>query len=361
MSQGNNFVSNQQPCLPRFSELIGNTPLVDLSSLSANHNVQILGKCEFANPSLSIKDRIAHYILTQAEVDGVLKPGDTVVAATTGNTGAAVAMISAMKGYKYILVTNDKCSSEKIDGMRAYGGQVMVQPNVPHDHPEHYCNKARCICDNKAGFFDVNQYDNPNNPKAYYHSLGPEIWKQTDGAITHFVAGGSTGGTISGTGKYLKEKNSNITIVMPDPVGSVFWDYHINDVCEADLKAESYYLEGVGKDCIPSIINFDIVDDMLQVTDKEAFMMCRRVAHTEGMLVGGSSGMNLHAAVCLSKQVSRGVIVVILCDSGNKYLSKIFNDEWMASKGMLQDETACANGHNEVAKKRQPSFSVAGA
>eukprot|EP01024_Parvocaulis_polyphysoides_P019968 TRINITY_DN19148_c1_g1_i1.p1 TRINITY_DN19148_c1_g1~~TRINITY_DN19148_c1_g1_i1.p1 ORF type:complete len:262 (-),score=19.50 TRINITY_DN19148_c1_g1_i1:73-858(-) len=182
------FLGSSKPCLPRFKELIGNTPLVDLSSLSANPNVTILGKCEFANPSLSIKDRIAHYILTQAELDGLLLPGDTVVAATSGNTGAAVAMLSAMKGYNYIVVTNEKCSTEKIDGMRAYGGQVLVQPCVPADHPEHYQNKARTICTENRGFFDVNQYDNPNNPKAYYYSLGPEIWKQTNGVITHFVA-----------------------------------------------------------------------------------------------------------------------------------------------------------------------------
>eukprot|EP01025_Chloroclados_australasicus_P045316 TRINITY_DN4954_c0_g1_i2.p2 TRINITY_DN4954_c0_g1~~TRINITY_DN4954_c0_g1_i2.p2 ORF type:complete len:274 (-),score=23.76 TRINITY_DN4954_c0_g1_i2:852-1673(-) len=190
-AQGKSCVSTNvaKPQYPLFKQLIGDTPLVDLSSLSANPAVTILGKCEFANPSLSIKDRIAQYILTQAELDGLIKPGDTIVAATSGNTGAAVAMISAMKGYNYIVVTNEKCSDEKIDGMRAFGGQVLVQPCVPADHPEHYQNKAHTICAENKGFFDVNQYDNPNNPKAYYHTLGPEIWRQTHGTVTHFVAG----------------------------------------------------------------------------------------------------------------------------------------------------------------------------
>lgn len=320
---------------PLYKQLIGNTPMVDLSSLSANPQVRIFGKCEFANPSGSIKDRIADHILTRAEQEGKLKPGGTVVAATSGNTGAAVAMIAAMKGYKYIVITNEKTSKEKCDAMRAYGGEVILGPSgVPADHPEHYQNIAVRLCKENADYFDVDQYDNPNNPEAYYRTLGPEIWMQTKGKVTHFVAGGSTGGTISGTGRFLKDMNPDIKVLLPDPVGSVFWDYWVHRVPADKLEAKSYQCEGVGKDSIPGAINFDVVDKMVQVTDQQSFAMCRRLAKTEGMLVGGSAGLNLHAAVEMSARAPPGsVIVAILCDNGVKYLSKVYNDDWIKAKG----------------------------
>lgn len=320
--------------VPLYKQLIGNTAMVDLSSLSANPQVKILGKCEFANPSGSIKDRIADHILTTAEAEGKLKPGGTVVAATSGNTGASVAMISAMKGYHYIVITNEKTSKEKCDAMRSYGGEVIIAPSgVPADHPDHYQNMAVTLCKENADYFDVDQYDNPNNPEAYYRTLGPEIWMQTKGRVSHFVAGGSTGGTISGTGRFLKDMNPKIKVMLPDPVGSVFWDFWANRKAEKDLEAKSYQCEGVGKDSIPGAIDFDVVDDMMQVTDKQSFTMCRSLAQKEGMLVGGSAGLNLHAAVEISKTAKPGsVIVAILADNGVKYLTKIYNNDWIKAK-----------------------------
>ncbi|KAL3149143.1 hypothetical protein ABBQ32_001978 [Trebouxia sp. C0010 RCD-2024] len=324
----------QQLKIPLYKQLIGNTAMVDLSSLSANPQVKILGKCEFANPSGSIKDRIADHILTTAEQEGKLKPGGTVVAATSGNTGASVAMIAAMKGYHYIVITNEKTSKEKCDAMRSYGGEVIVAPSgVAADHPDHYQNLAVTLCKQHADYFDVDQYDNPNNPEAYYRSLGPEVWMQTKSRVTHFVAGGSTGGTISGTGRFLKDMNPNIMVMLPDPVGSVFWDYWANRIAQKELKPKSYQCEGVGKDSIPGAIDFDVVDDMMQVTDKQSFTMCRRLAQKEGMLVGGSAGLNLHAAVEISKTAKPGsVIVAILADNGVKYLTKIYNNDWIKAK-----------------------------
>lgn len=324
----------QQLKVPLYKQLIGNTAMVDLSSLSANPQVKILGKCEFANPSGSIKDRIADHILNVAEQSGKLKPGGTVVAATSGNTGASVAMIAAMKGYHYIVITNEKTSKEKCDAMRAYGGEVIVAPSgVPADHPDHYQNMAVTLCKENADYFDVDQYDNPNNPEAYYRTLGPEIWMQTKAKVTHFVAGGSTGGTISGTGRFLKDMNPKIHVMLPDPVGSVFWDFWAKQMAEKELKAKSYQCEGVGKDSIPGAIDFNVVDDMMQVTDKQSFTMCRRLAQKEGMLVGGSAGLNLHAAVELSKTAKPGsVIVAILADNGVKYLTKIYNEDWIKAK-----------------------------
>lgn len=224
--------------------LIGNTPLVDLSFLSARPGVKILGKAEFLNPSGSIKDRIANHIITKAEQEGKLRPGGTVVAATSGNTGSAVAMVCAMRGYKYVVITNSKTSKEKCDSMAAYGGQVLVGPSgVSADDPMHYQNLAKTLCSENPDYFDVDQYDNPRNPEAYYLSLGPEIWEQTEGCVTHFVAGGSTGGTISGTGRFLKEKNREIQVCMPDPCGSVFWDYWQEGIPESKLKPKSYQVQ----------------------------------------------------------------------------------------------------------------------
>ena len=370
-----------------YKGLVGDTPLVDLSSLSAKPGVQILGKAEFLNPSGSIKDRIAKHIISVAEEEGKLRPGGTVVAATSGNTGSAVAMVCAMKGHKCILYTNGKTSKEKCDSMASYGAKLVVGPSgVPADDPTHYQNLAATEAANNPDYFDIDQYDNARNPEAYYLSLGPEIWEQTEGRVTHFVAGASTGGTISGTGRYLKEQNRLIHVCMPDPDGSVFWDYWLNGIPPAELKPRSYqvrYLtppppppprfghvcsclrcpyalllvlsahhdlwefamplypqvEGVGKDSIPAAMDFAVVDSMMKVTDKSSFQMCRRVASEEGVLVGGSSGLNLAAAVELSKTAPEGsVIVAVMPDSGVKYLSKIFNDEWMEEKGFLADE-----------------------
>ena len=214
----------------RFVKEIGNTPLVDLSKLSPNPNVKIYGKCEFMNPGLSIKDRIAKHILDVAEKSGQLKPGGTVVAASSGNTAAAISMMCAIRGYRAIVITNEKCSKEKVDCLYAYGAEVIVTPSgVPADHPEHYQNVEKRLCEENPDYYGVNQYDNPLNPEAYYLSLAPEIWETgQEVKITHFVAAGSTGGTISGVSKYLKEQNSNVKCVCPDPYGSIFYEYWKN-------------------------------------------------------------------------------------------------------------------------------------
>lgn len=317
----------------RFVNSIGNTILADLSALSPNPNVKIYAKCEFMNPTYSIKDRIAKHIFTVAEQEGRLKPGDTVIAASSGNTGASIAMFSAMKGYRCIITTNTKCSSEKCDVIKGFGGELIVTAcGVSPDSPEHYMNLADIMAE-KEGYFNVEQYDNPLNPDAYYCTLGPEIYNQTNGEVTHFIAAGSTGGTISGTGKYLKEQNPNVKIVMADPVGSIFYDYWKDETL---VKPKSFEVEGVGKDTIPGALSLEIVDHMIRVNDKEAFQMCRTLSSTEALLVGGSSGLNVAAAVKLAAELTEpAVIVTVLCDSGLKYLSKIYNDDWMKEKNFM--------------------------
>jgi len=328
----------EAPPVGRASTLIGGTPLIDLSRLSRNPNVKILAKAEFLNPSGSIKDRIAQHIIANAEAEGRLKAGDTVVASTSGNTGAAIAMMAAMRGYKYIAITNKKCSEEKRDSMRAYGGELIVAADgLAADHPEHYVNLEATLCARNKGYFGVDQYENPDNPVAYYKTLGPEIWEQTAGRVTHFVAGGSTGGTVSGTGKYLKEVSGGaVKVLCPDPVGSVLLGAFNNGKVahkQGVLAARSYCVEGVGKDSVPGTMNFDYVDSMISVTDKQAFDMCQRMSETEGVLAGGSGGLNVHGCVELSGRIDSGVIVTVLPDSGIKYLSKIYSTEWRKEKG----------------------------
>ena len=331
-------------------QLIGGTPLLDLSQYSLNSKVKIMCKCEYLNPSGSIKDRIAQHIIAQAEASGELKPGMTVVAATSGNTGAAIAMASAQRGYNYIVITNKKTSKEKIDAMKAYGGEVQVSPSgVAPDHPDHYQNiENRLVAENPTSYYGVDQYNNPYNTEAYEVTLGPEIWHQTSGAVTHFIAGGSTGGTVSGTGRYLKSQNPGVRVVMADPHGSVFWDHIVNGVAADDVKvSKSWEMEGVGKDSIPGAFDVNVIDGIVRGDDEDAFAMCREVAANDGLLLGGSAGLNLHAARVLSGEVDDGsVIVTVFPDNGVKYLSKIFNDSWLESKGL----EAAAEGNGAVSE-----------
>ena len=331
-------------------QLIGGTPLLDLSQYSLNKKVKIMCKCEYLNPSGSIKDRIAQHIIAQAEASGELKPGMTVVAATSGNTGAAIAMASAQRGYNYIVITNKKTSKEKIDAMKAYGGEVQVSPSgVAPDHPDHYQNiENRLVAENPATYYGVDQYNNPYNTEAYEVTLGPEIWHQTSGAVTHFVAGGSTGGTVSGTGRYLKSQNPEMRVVMADPHGSVFWDHIVNGVPADDVKvSKSWEMEGVGKDSIPGAFDVNVIDGIVRGNDEDAFAMCREVAANDGLLLGGSAGLNLHTARVLSGEVDDGsVIVTVFPDNGVKYLSKIFDDSWLESKGL----EAAAEGNGAVSE-----------
>jgi len=328
------------------NNLIGGTPLIDLSNiLSLNENVKIYAKCEYMNPSGSIKDRIASFILQAAIDSGELKPGMTVVAATSGNTGSAIAAACAIRGYDYIVITDKKCSIEKIDSMRAYGGTVIVaKAGLPSNHPEHYQNiEDTMVAKNPEKYFGVNQYENHNNALAYEATLGPEIYAQTKGLVTHFVAGSSTGGTLTGTSRYLKSINPEIKSVLADPRGSVLWDAFVNKVPEDELKAGLWETEGVGKNSIPGVLDWDIVDGAQRGDDASSFYTCRKMASELGVLVGGSSGLNLHAASVLSGEIDNGVIVTVLPDSGLKYLSKIFNDEWMKDKGLMGTESKPEN------------------
>lgn len=315
-------------------QTIGNTPLVKLQHLGPKH-VDILVKCEFLNPSSSIKDRIVSYIIADAEKNGLLKPGGTIVENTSGNTGAAVAMIAAIKGYKVILTMPDKVSKEKQDALKAYGAKIVVTPtSAAPDSPDHYVNTARRIAAETPNSFMINQYDNPKNPEAHYKSTAPEIWDQTNGKVDIFIASGSTGGTISGVGRYLKEKNPKIKIIMPDPVGSIYYEYFKTKQIPHGGSC-TYQVEGVGEDHLALAIDFSVIDEVMPFTDKDAFTTARRLAREEGILAGGSSGANVWAALKIAESLKEPTtIVTVLPDSGIKYLSKMYNDDWMRSQGL---------------------------
>lgn len=319
----------------RYENLIGSTPLVDITSLANPKvpGVKVLGKCEFLNPGFSMKDRIVKNIFDKAEESGLLRPGGTVVAASSGNTGAAVAMLAAMRGYRAVITTSPKCSQEKMANIRAYGAELIVSPSgLAESHPDSYMNMATRLAKENEGWFDVNQYENQDNPEGHFLTLGPEIWEQTVGRVTHFVAGGSTGGTISGTGKFLKGKNPEIQCVLADPEGSVFYEYYMSRKVTQPLK---FLVEGVGKGSIPGCMDFTVVDDVLKVSDQQAFSRCHQLARTEGLMVGGSAGLNTEAAIRIANTVEEpAVIVTVLCDLGVKYLSKVFNDTWLNENNM---------------------------
>lgn len=317
-------------------DTIGNTPLVKLQKLSPRPEVEIFVKLEYFNPSGSVKDRIVRHIIEDAEKEGLLQPGGTIVENTSGNTGAAVAMIAAIKGYKAILTMPDKVSTEKQNALKAFGAEIVVTPtSAAPDAPDHYVNTAIRIAEETPNSFRVNQYDNPKNPEAHYLTTGPEIWEQTAGKVTHFVAAGSTGGTISGIGKFLKEQNPNIVNVMPDPVGSIYYDYFKTGEIKTDGSC-CYQVEGVGEDHIAHAMNFDVVDEMYQFTDQDAFGMARRLAHEEGIFGGGTGGANVWGALKLAESIEGpATIVTIIPDNGVKYLSKFYNDQWMTKQGLI--------------------------
>jgi cystathionine beta-synthase len=307
-------------------DVVGNTPLVRLHKVAVGIKPILLAKLEELNPGGSVKDRIGLTMIEEAENSGLLRPGGTIIEPTSGNTGHGLAMVAAIKGYKMIFVMPDKMSAEKISLLRAYGAEVVVCPtNVERESPLSYYSVAERLSREIPGAFQPNQYFNPLNPEAHYRTTGPEIWDQTEGRIDVFVAGMGTGGTISGVAKYLKEQKPQVQIVGADPEGSLY-----------SGPIAPYKVEGVGEDFMPGTMNIDIVDKIVQVTDKQSFVAARRLAREEGILVGGSSGMALHAAIEVAKD--RGpddVIVVLFPDTGRNYLSKFFSDEWMRQNGYL--------------------------
>jgi len=315
---------------------IGNTPLVKLQKINPYPNVEIWVKLEFTNPSGSIKDRIVHHIINDAEKNGLLKPGGTIVENTSGNTGAAAAMIGAIRGYNVILTMPDKVSIEKQNALKAFGAEIVVCPTaaLPED-PMHYVNVAKRIANETPNSFRINQYDNPLNPEAHYLTTGPEIWEQTEGRVTHFVAAGSTGGTISGISKYLKEKNPNLFTFMADPFGSIFYKYFKTGEIDSN-EIGSYNVEGVGEDHLTKAMDFSLVNDMIQFNDQNCFDTARLLAKEEGIFGGGTAGANVWAALQLASKLTEPAVIVTVCpDNGAKYLSKMYNDEWMKEKGFL--------------------------
>lgn len=330
--------SKEKNRLGDITEAIGNTPLVRLNKIGKGTGSEIWVKCEHLNPSGSIKDRIAIYMIDKAAREGELKPGGLIVENTSGNTGQGVAMVAAVKGYRCIFTMPDKMSQEKADGMKAYGGKVVVTPtNVPADSPQSYYETAKRIHRDTPGSYYVNQYHNPVNTEAHYQLTGKEIWEQTEGQITHLVAGVGTFGTFAGIAKYLKEKNPKIKCIAVDPYGSVF-----HSLWKTGKMSEPfvYKVEGMGEDMITGNMDLTLVDDMIQVDDKMCFSNARRLCREEGIMAGGSSGGAVHAALEVARTAPKGsVIVTILPDSGSRYLSKMYNDEWMRDNGLMQEPT----------------------
>lgn len=315
---------------------IGNTPLVRLTKVCQGIESELLVKCEFTNPGGSVKDRIGVALIEDAERRGLLKPGGTIVEATSGNTGMGLAIAAAAKGYKSVFVLPDKMSTEKIKNLRAFGARVIVTPTaVAPDDPRSHYMVSRKIAQETPNAFFTNQYDNLANRDAHYKSTGPEIWRQTDGKVDAFVAGMGTGGTITGTGMFLKEKNKNVEVIGVDPIGSILHDYFKTGKV---VPAHSYKVEGIGEDLFPQNLDFKILSDIIQVSDRDAFQMTRKLLLQEGLFVGPSAGAAVVAAIKYARaQKTKKRIVVLLPDSGNRYMSKAFDDDWMRENGFLED------------------------
>jgi cystathionine beta-synthase len=318
-------------------EQIGNTPLIKLSKINRGLKPQIFAKLESANPGGSVKDRIGYSMIADAETNGALKPGGTIIEATSGNTGIGLAITAAVKGYKCVFVVTSKVSHEKINYLKALGAEVIVVSNlVDPDDPEYYVNVAKRLHKEIPNSFFAYQYSNPSNPEIHYKTTGPEIWRQTDGKITHFVSSIGTGGTISGTGRFLKEKNPNIQVIGADPLGSIF--KHYKETGEI-IKGTPYLVEGIGQDCLPENVHFQYIDKIINISDKDSFAAARRLTKEEGIFCGGSTGTIVHVALEVAKHCSKDdVIVFIVCDTGERYLSKVHNEDWLKLNRMLDTE-----------------------
>ncbi len=315
---------------------IGKTPLVRLNKMAPEGGAEIWAKVEFLNPGGSVKERMALYIIEKAEREGVLKPGGTIVENSSGNTGVGIAMVAALKGYKVIITISDKMSSEKVNLLKAFGAKVVICPaNVPANSPLSYYKQAERIVKETPGAFYLNQYHNPTNIEAHYKWTGPEIWEETGGKFDAFVAGIGTGGTLSGIGKFIKEKNPNIKVIAVDPIGSVFYQYFKTGKLP---EPQAYKVEGIGEDMLVKAMDFSVVDEVVQVTDKECFLTARQLATEEGLFAGGSSGGAVFVALKVAAELGPGKrVITLLPDSGARYLSKVFSDEWMRDNAFLEE------------------------
>jgi cystathionine beta-synthase len=323
-------------------ETIGWTPLIRFNRVTSGLRTPVFAKAEFFNPGGSVKDRIGIAMIEAAEHAGRLKPGGVIVEATSGNTGVGLAIAAAVKGYRCIFTMPDKMSQEKARLLRALGAEVIITPTaVPPDHPDGYLMKGRAIAASLPNAIFADQHYNQVNPESHYRTTGPEIWEQTDGRVTHFVCSPGTGGTVTGAGRYLKERNAAIRIIAGDPVGSIYAEY-----ARTHYKGEGhpYKVEGIGGDKVPEALDFGVVDEWVTVTDRDAMLMARRLAREEGLLVGGSTGLNVVAALDVARRLndSKALVVTVLCDTGERYLSKFFNDEWLQENEMLETERATA-------------------
>jgi len=325
-------------------ETIGNTPLVKLNKITKDIDALVLAKVESFNPGNSVKDRMALKMINDAEINGSLKPGGTIIEGTSGNTGMGLALVSIIRGYKLICVISDKQSKEKMDILRAVGAEVVVCPtNVEPEDPRSYYSVSKRLAEETENSWYVNQYDNLSNSISHYEQTGPEIWEQTDGKITHFVVGVGTGGTISGVGKFLKEKNPDIKIWGVDAYGSVFKKYHETGIFDKN-EIYSYITEGIGEDILPKNVDFEVIDGFTKVTDKDAAVYTRKLAREEGIFVGNSAGSAIKGVLQLKEHFKpNDVVVVLFHDHGSRYVGKMFNDDWMRDRGFLEEKVTVAS------------------
>src|ERR1700688_4544417 len=318
-------------------EAIGHTPLVRLNRINHGLKPQIYVKADYINPGGSVKDRIAITMIDEAEKKGLLKPGGTIIEGTSGNTGMGLALVAAVRNYKMVFTITDKQSKEKVDLLKALGAEVIVCPTaVEPDDPRSYYSVAKKLAREIPNSYYPNQYDTPMNPEAHYLTTGPEIWDDSEGKVTHFVCGMGPGGTISGVGKFLKEKNPQVKIIGVDPIGSLYYEYVKTGKVG---KAHTYVVEGIGEDIFPSTMHFDVLDDVLQITDRECFIVARTLAKSEGIFVGGSGGGCVSAALRVARELpASSLVVAFLPDTGMRYLSKVYSDAWMRERGYLDSE-----------------------
>jgi len=333
-------------------ETIGRTPLIRLNRVTQGIRTPVYGKAEFFNPGGSVKDRIGIAMIEAAEREGRLKPGGLIVEATSGNTGIGLALAAAVKGYRCIFTMPDKMSQEKARLLRAFGADVIITPTaVAPDHPDNYIMRGRAIAAAHENAIFADQHYNPVNPDVHYHTTGPELWDQTDGKITHFICSPGTGGTVSGVGRYLKERNPRVRVIAGDPVGSIYREY-----AATHEKGEGapYKVEGIGGDKIPTSLHFDVIDEWVTVSDAEAITMARRLAREEALFCGASTGLNLAVTLEVARRVDdpAACVVTVLCDTGERYLSKVYNDEWLRENQMLATEHPTVA---ELMKRKDPA------